>query len=57
MFELDAGICGRELPDNRRAALILTDGTEASFRWTAVFRQEGGEWKMIQGHASIGVAN
>src|SRR5437868_8336417 len=36
---------------------VLADGTEASFRWTAVFHQDGGEWKMIQGHASIGVPN
>jgi SnoaL-like protein len=40
-----------------RPTFVLADGTQAPFRWTAVFHQEGGEWKMIQGHASIGVPN
>ena len=40
-----------------RPKFVLADGTEASFRWTAVFHQDGGEWKMIQGHASLGVPN
>jgi ketosteroid isomerase-like protein len=40
-----------------RAKFVLPDGTEAPFRWTGVFHQEGGEWKLIQGHASVGVPN
>lgn len=40
-----------------QAAFVLPDGGEMPFRFTAVFRQEGGEWKMVQAHASIGVPN
>lgn len=40
-----------------RPKFLLADGTETSFRWTAVLKQDGGEWKMVQGHASIGVPN
>jgi len=40
-----------------RAKFVLPDGTEAPFRWTAVFHQEDGEWKLVQGHASVGVPN
>lgn len=40
-----------------RLRFVLPDGTEVGFRWTAVFRQEDGEWKLVQGHASIGVPN
>jgi ketosteroid isomerase-like protein len=35
----------------------LLDGTEVPFRFTGVFRQEGGEWRCVQSHASIGVSN
>lgn len=40
-----------------RGKFVLPDCTEASFRWTAVFLQEGDEWRLVQGHASIGVPN
>ena len=40
-----------------RGKFVLPDGAEVPVRWTAVFRQEGGEWKLVQGHASIGVPN
>lgn len=40
-----------------RARFVLPDGTETPFRWTAVLHQEGSAWKLVQGHASIGVAN
>ncbi len=33
------------------------DGREVSTRLTAVFHQEDGEWKMVQWHVSVGVAN
>jgi hypothetical protein len=35
----------------------LPDGSEAPFRITAVFHREGDAWKLVQEHASIGVAN
>ncbi len=35
----------------------LADGTEIPFRLTGVFRQEDGDWKLVQEHASIGVSN
>jgi ketosteroid isomerase-like protein len=38
-----------------RATLRLPGGKEIGFRWTAVFRQEDGEWKAVQIHGSIGV--
>jgi hypothetical protein len=38
-----------------RATLLLPDATEVAFRWSAVFRQEEGEWKAVQIHGSIGV--
>ncbi len=40
-----------------RGAFRLPDGTEVPFRLTAVFRQEDGDWKLVQEHASIGVPN
>ncbi len=40
-----------------RAAIVLPDGTQQPVRLTAVYHQEGGEWKMIQSHASVGVPN
>jgi ketosteroid isomerase-like protein len=38
-----------------RATLRLPGGNEVGFRWSAVFRQEDGEWKAVQIHGSIGV--
>jgi SnoaL-like domain len=38
-----------------RPTWMLEDGTEIPSRWTAVFHQEDGEWKMVQAHASVGV--
>ena len=35
----------------------LPDGPEVPARITAVFHQEGGDWKMVQFHTSIGVPN
>jgi hypothetical protein len=40
-----------------RSAFILPDGSEVPVRVTAVFHKEDGEWKMIQSHASVAVAN
>jgi adenylate cyclase len=38
-----------------RPTWILEDGREVPSRWTAVFHREGGEWKMVQAHTSVGV--
>jgi hypothetical protein len=40
---------------NTRPTLTLPDGTEINFRWSAVFRQEDGEWKAVQIHASVAI--
>lgn len=37
--------------------LILPDGKQISPRWSAVFHQEDGEWKLVQLHASVGIPN
>ena len=33
------------------------EGQQFPMRFTVVFHQEGGAWKMVQGHLSIGVSN
>ena len=40
-----------------RPTLRLPGGAEIPLRMTTVFHQEGGEWKMVQFHTSIGVPN
>src|SRR5436309_513200 len=40
-----------------RFTLSFPDGSSVSPRWSAVFHREDGEWKFVQLHASIGVAN
>jgi hypothetical protein len=40
-----------------RPVFAMPDGKKVAFRWTAVFHQEAGDWKMIQGHGSMGVPN
>ena len=37
--------------------ITLPDGKQITPRWSAVFHQEDGEWKMVQCHASVGVTN
>jgi hypothetical protein len=37
--------------------LTLPNGKQFSPRWSAVFRLEDGEWKLVQAHASVAVAN
>lgn len=37
--------------------VFLPDGATATPRWSAVFHQEAGAWKLVQLHASIAVAN
>ena len=40
-----------------RPAWTLEDGTQIPARLTGVFHQEDGDWKMVQGHVSVGVPN
>ena len=40
-----------------RPTLTLPAGKAISPRWSAVFHQEDGEWKLVQLHASVGVPN
>lgn len=37
--------------------LTMPDGREISPRWSAVFHREDHEWKLVQLHASVGIAN
>lgn len=40
-----------------RGEFILSDGTAAPFRMTAVFHRENGNWRLVQEHASVAVSN
>ncbi|MGH3921366.1 MAG: nuclear transport factor 2 family protein [Pseudonocardiaceae bacterium] len=40
-----------------QALLRMPDGTEVPIRLTAIAHREDGEWRFVQCHASIGVAN
>ncbi len=40
-----------------RPTLTLPDGKQVFPRWSAVFHQEDGEWKLVQLHASVAVSN
>jgi ketosteroid isomerase-like protein len=40
-----------------RPVWTLEDGTQVPARLTSVFHQEDGEWKLVQGHVSVGVPN
>jgi ketosteroid isomerase-like protein len=40
-----------------RPAFVTPDGQKIPCRLTGVLRREGGEWKLVQSHASIGVPN
>jgi ketosteroid isomerase-like protein len=40
-----------------KLTITLPDGKCVSPRWTSVFHREGGVWKFVQTHASIGVPN
>jgi hypothetical protein len=40
-----------------KLTITLPDGQRVCPRWTSVFHREGGVWRFVQTHASIGVAN
>lgn len=40
-----------------RPTITLPNGQSFSPRWSAVFHQENGDWKAVQVHASVGLAN
>jgi ketosteroid isomerase-like protein len=40
-----------------RPVWTLADGGRVPARLTGVFHREGGEWKLVQGHVSVGVPN
>lgn len=40
-----------------RATLVRDDGDDLTIRITAVARNEGGRWLLVQVHASVGAAN
>ncbi len=40
-----------------RPTLDAGDGNRVPLRFTAVFHNEGGAWKLVQSHGSLGVAN
>jgi hypothetical protein len=55
--EVEAFVEGTVGWASSRPVWTLEDGTEISARWTGVFHREDGEWKMVQGHISVGVPN
>ena len=40
-----------------RGHFALPDGSQMPFRFTAVFHREDGDWKLVQEHASVAIAN
>jgi hypothetical protein len=40
-----------------RPSMRLPDGSSLPLRFTAVFHKEDGDWKLVQSHGSLGVAN
>jgi ketosteroid isomerase-like protein len=40
-----------------RATFTLPDGGELQLRFTGVLHREDGDWKFVQSHGSLGVAN
>ena len=40
-----------------KGAFVLPDGSEIPFRVTVGFLREGGEWRIVQVHTSIAIAN
>jgi hypothetical protein len=55
--EVEAFVEGTVGWASARPVWTLEDGGEIPARWTGVFHLEDGEWKMVQGHVSVGVPN
>ena len=55
--ELDAFVEGTVGWASSRFSWRRKDDREILMRWSAVFHQEDGEWKLVQAHASVGVPN
>ena len=55
--ELDAFVEGTVGWASSRFSWRRKDHREIPMRWSAVFHQEDGEWKLVQAHASVGVPN
>jgi hypothetical protein len=55
--EVEAFVEGTVGWASSRPVWTLEDGREIPTRWTAVFHQEDGVWKMVQAHTSVGVPN
>ena len=55
--EVDAFVEGTVGWVSCRPVWTSDDGREIPTRWSAVFHQEDGEWKMVQAHTSVGVPN
>ena len=55
--EVEAFVEGTVGWASARPVWTLKDGEEIPARWTGVFHLEDGEWKMVQGHVSVGVPN
>jgi ketosteroid isomerase-like protein len=55
--EVDVHVQGDIAWVEGRARFIRAHGTERPVRTTGVFVREGGQWKLVQSHASIAVPN
>jgi SnoaL-like domain len=55
--QLDAFVEGTVGWASSRFSWTTKDSREIPMRWSAVFHQEDGEWKLVQAHASVGVPN
>ena len=55
--EVDVHVQGDIAWVEGRARFIRADGAERPVRTTGVFVREGGQWKLVQSHASIAVPN
>jgi hypothetical protein len=40
---------------NVRYTAKLPNGGSFLSRWTIIYHQEGGQWKIVNGHASLGI--
>jgi ketosteroid isomerase-like protein len=55
--DIDTHVHGEVAWAEGRGWFTTADGGERPVRMTAVLVREGGQWKVVQSHASIGVSN